>query len=85
MGSALYISIKDRPEDLDWMMNGKPLAGAWDALAEVPPITKLCNFAWKQPDKGLVTFEKHLAFVQANPKPFPMRSTLSKICGTSCA
>lgn len=77
MGSALYISIKNRPDDLDWMMNGKPLANAWDALdaiaeqADVPPITKLCNAAWKQPDKGLVIFEKYLAFVQANPKTVP--------------
>jgi hypothetical protein len=77
MGSALYVSIKDRPADLDWMMNGKPLARAWDALdaiaqaADVPPISKLCNASWKLPDKGLLVFQKYLAFVEANPANIP--------------
>lgn len=72
MGSALYISIKDCPSELDTMMNGKAIASAWDVLdgvAEslgVPPINKICNNAWKAPEKGIPVFEKYLAYVQEN-------------------
>ena len=77
MGSALYISIKNPPHDLDTMMNGKALAKAWktlDAVAEsigVPPINKLCNSSWKAPEKGLPVFEKYLQYVATNPTSIP--------------
>jgi hypothetical protein len=77
MGSALYISIKDPPRELDTMMSGKALAGAWetlDAAAEtigVPPINKLCNSSWKAPEKGLPIFEKYLEYVAAHPTGMP--------------
>ena len=32
MGVALYIAIKDKPDEFDGFMNGKDLARAWDAL-----------------------------------------------------
>lgn len=73
MGSALYISIKDKPAELDTYMNGKPLARAWDALEAlapilgVPGISKLCNSSWKAPEKGLPVFEKYLSHIQENP------------------
>lgn len=77
MGSALYISIKDAPPDLDTMMNGKALAKAWEALDLVaanigePPMNKLCNNSWKAPEKGLPVFEKYLEYVVAHPADVP--------------
>ncbi len=77
MGSALYISIKDCPSDLDTLMNGKALAKAWDALnpiaekLKLPNLDKLCNNAWKAPDKGLPVFEAYLAYVTQNPASVP--------------
>lgn len=77
MGSALYVSIKDKPADLDTLMNGKALARAWDALDAlapalgVLPISKLCNASWKSPDKGRPDIEKYLAHVHANPESVP--------------
>lgn len=82
MGSALFVSIKDKPADLDWMMNGKPLARAWDALdvvaslIAVPDLNKLCSSAWKNPDKYLPIFEKYLAHVEANPASVPDASNV---------
>ena len=73
MGSALYVSIKNPPVDLDTMMSGKALAKAWtalDAAAEsigVPSIGKLCNASWKAPEKGLPIFEQYLRYVEAQP------------------
>jgi len=77
MGSALYVSIKNPPSDLDTMMNGKALAKAWEALDTVAPklgvpsITKLCNNSWKAPEKGLPAFEKYLQYVETNPTAVP--------------
>ena len=77
MGSALYISIKNPPPDLDTMMNGKALAKAWEALDAVaaklgvPPLNKLCNNSWKAPEKGLPAFEKYLQYVKTNPTAVP--------------
>ncbi|MDO8414704.1 MAG: hypothetical protein Q7S87_00685 [Agitococcus sp.] len=73
MGNALYIEIKDKPDDFDSFMNGKDLARAWDALnviaaiINVPTIDKLCNNAWKNPDKGLPIFQKYLDYIKENP------------------
>lgn len=73
MGNALYIVIKDKPDDFDGFMNGKDLARAWDALnviaaiIDVPTIDKLCNNAWKNPDKGLPIFQKYLDYIKENP------------------
>ena len=59
------------------MMNGKALAGAWQALdgaAEsigVPPINKLCNSSWKAPEKGLPVFEKYLQYVETHSANIP--------------
>jgi len=77
MGSALYVSIKDKPDDLDTFMNGKALARAWDALDALAPtlgilpVSKLCNASWKSPEKGLPDIEKYLAYVQQNPASVP--------------
>ena len=77
MGSALYISIKDPPSNLDTMMSGKALAKAWEALDLVaakigaPPMNKLCNNSWKAPEKGLPVFEKYLQYVVAHPADVP--------------
>lgn len=77
MGSALYVSIKDKPDDLDTSMNGKALARAWDVLDALAPtlgalpISKLCNASWKNPDKGRPDIEKYLAHVRANPASVP--------------
>lgn len=77
MGSALYISIKDKPATLDAEMDGKALARAWEAfnpIAEklgVPNLDKLCTTAWKAPDKGLPVFEKYLAYVVEHPDSVP--------------
>lgn len=77
MGSALYISIKDKPGDLDTFMNGKALARAWDELDALAPtlgalpISKLCNASWKSPAKGRPDFEKYLAHIRSNPASVP--------------
>ena len=77
MGSALYVSIKDKPNDLDTSMNGKALARAWDAMDALAPslgalpISKLCNASWKSPDKGLPDIEHYLAHIQAKPESVP--------------
>ena len=77
MGSALYISIKDKPASLDTDMDGKALARAWDALNPIadklgiPNLDKLCTTAWKAPDKGLPVFEKYLAYVTEHPDSVP--------------
>lgn len=77
MGSALYISVKNPPRELDTMMNGKALARAWEALDAaaqgigVPPISKLCNSSWKAPEKGLPVFEKYLEYVATRPTNIP--------------
>jgi|SRR6516164_5462230 hypothetical protein len=77
MGSALYVSIKNPPAELDTMMNGKALAKAGetlDAAAEsigVPPINKLCNASWKAPEKGLPIFETYLQYVETHTASVP--------------
>lgn len=76
MGSALFIAIKEKPSDLETFMDGKSLARAWkslDAAATVlgiPSITKLCNNAWKNPDKGIPVFEQYLAYVREHTDQF---------------
>ena len=73
MGVALYIAIKDKPDEFDGFMSGKDLARAWDALnviaviIDVPTIDKLCSNAWKNPDKGLPIFQKYLDYIKENP------------------
>jgi len=73
MSSALYISIKDKPKDLDTFMSGKALASAWEALnpiadkLKLPTMDKLCNNAWKAPEKGLSIFESYLAYITEYP------------------
>jgi hypothetical protein len=58
-------------------MDGKSLARAWhvlDVIANqigVPPLNKLCNNAWKAPEKGLPVFEKYLRYIEANPNSVP--------------
>ncbi len=77
MGSALYISIKDKPKELDSFMNGKALARAWEALDRIseelklPNLNKLCNNAWKAPEKGIPIFESYLAYVTKHPDSVP--------------
>ena len=77
MGSALYVSIKNPPSDLDTMMDGKALAKAWESLDAVasqlgvPSINKLCNNSWKASEKGLPVFEKYLQYVVAHPNDVP--------------
>lgn len=77
MGSALYIAIKDKPKNFDTFMNGKPLARAWEAfdpIAEklkLPNLDKLCNGAWKVPEKGLPIFESYLTYITEYPESVP--------------
>jgi len=77
MGTALYISIKDAPKDLDTFMDGKSLARAWEAFNPIaaklglPNFGKLCSTAWKSPEKGLQTFTAYLAYLQQHPESIP--------------
>lgn len=77
MSLALFISIKDKPDGFEDYMCGKFLARAWDALDVIAPIinvpvmNKLCNSAWKNPDKGLPIFEKYLDYIRQNPSSVP--------------
>ena len=77
MGTALFISIKDKPASLDVEMDGNALARAWEALnpiAEklaIPDLDKLCTAAWKAPVKGLPIFQKYLAYVVEHPDSVP--------------
>lgn len=77
MGTALYVSIKDAPKDLDTFMDGKSLARAWEAFDPIadklglPNFNKLCSTAWKSPEKGLQTFSAYLAYVQQHPESVP--------------
>jgi hypothetical protein len=77
MSLALFISIKDKPDGFEDYMCGKFLAHAWDALDVIAPIinipvmNKLCNSAWKNPDKGLPIFEKYLDYIRQNPSSVP--------------
>ncbi len=58
-------------------MNGKALARAWEALnpiaekLKLPNLDKLCNNAWKAPEKGLAIFEAYLAYVTTYPESVP--------------
>ena len=77
MGSALYVSIKDKSSNLDTLMNGKALARAWEALDQIaeklklPNLNKLCNNVWKSPEKGLPIFEAYLTYITQYPESVP--------------
>lgn len=77
MGSALYVSIQNKPSTLDTDMNGKPLAHAWEALdtisteLNIPNLDKLTTGAWKLPEKGLPVFQAYLNYVVEHPDSVP--------------
>lgn len=73
MCPALFIALKDKPDDVELLMNGRALSKAWEAfdiIAEelsLPNFNKLCSSAWKSPEKGLPIFEAYLQYITQHP------------------